>query len=203
VKYHEVEYNDLIAEAGGVLSAEAEERLRRDCVGVLAVLTDLKVEGSPPVVVASTHIFWDPELRDVKLKQAQYLQQQIQAFAPPRAAVVVGGDFNSVPGSEVFQFMTGSAAEGIDGGGLPPVPPVKLSSIWGAADQHPVMTTATPGFTATIDYLFVSPDLLRVTKKMVLPSIGAPELEPEGLPNAVCPSDHWPVGCEVVAVPGA
>ncbi|KAK4748743.1 hypothetical protein SAY87_015329 [Trapa incisa] len=85
-------------------------RMKRDCVGILAAF---RLKGSPGqlIIIANTHIYWDPEWADVKLAQAKYLLSRLARFRtkvsdkfesfPP---VIVAGDFNSIPGDKVCLY---------------------------------------------------------------------------------------------------
>ena len=84
--------------------------------------------GGRRVLVASTHLFWDPAHADVKLAQTNRLLAEAGKFLADNALtgvvagdtdedvpVVIAGDFNSVPGSEVHARMLAGIA-GIAGG---------------------------------------------------------------------------------------
>lgn len=86
------------------------------------------------LVVANSHMHWDPEFRDVKLVQAAMLMEQLEeiseSFAklphgplpegvvPPKyttrtqVPMVVCGDFNSTPDSGVYEFLSHGSAPG-------------------------------------------------------------------------------------------
>ncbi len=59
-------------------------------------------------VVANTHLFWNPDKTQVKLVQAQYLLEQLRAALTVwrEDAVLLAGDFNSLPPSGVFEYIT-------------------------------------------------------------------------------------------------
>eukprot|EP00949_MAST-11_sp_MAST-11-sp1_P004103 g4103.t1 len=60
------------------------------------------------IIVGNSHLYWSPHAAEVKLLQARSLQIAIQRFASKHhaAAILCCGDFNSVPGSDVYRFMT-------------------------------------------------------------------------------------------------
>jgi CCR4-NOT transcription complex subunit 6 len=102
----------------------------RDCVGVLALLRT-KTDPRRTVLVANTHLFWDPTCADVKLSQAERLCAEVAHFmrehedklSPGESVastpVIIAGDFNSVPGSEVHARMLRGIIPGVeDGGGV-------------------------------------------------------------------------------------
>ncbi|KAJ0024221.1 hypothetical protein Pint_07792 [Pistacia integerrima] len=82
-------------------------RLKCDYVGIVAVFR-LKGPFFHVVIVANTHLYWDPKLVDVKLVQAKYLLSRLAQFktlvseryecAP---SVFLAGDFNSVSNDKV------------------------------------------------------------------------------------------------------
>ncbi|XP_031745863.1 carbon catabolite repressor protein 4 homolog 4-like isoform X3 [Cucumis sativus] len=82
-------------------------RLKRDCVGIMAAFK----LGQPfhhVVILANTHLCWDPEWADVKLAQAKYLLSRLARFKSLVAekfectpSVLLAGDFNSTPGDKV------------------------------------------------------------------------------------------------------
>lgn len=164
-------------------------RLKRDCVGLLAAFK-LKDPSNHVIVVANTHIYWDPEWIDVKLAQVKYLVSRLTRFkeiisnkyccAP---SVLVAGDFNSTPGDEVYRFMTTH----------------DLRSLYGTNGGEPVFTNCTPDFTGTLDYIFLSSDtsLLKAVSLLQLPAPDSADIV-GGLPNHYHPSDHLPIGAEFV-----
>ncbi|KAE8637330.1 hypothetical protein CSA_000001 [Cucumis sativus] len=59
------------------------------------------------VILANTHLCWDPEWADVKLAQAKYLLSRLARFKSLVAekfectpSVLLAGDFNSTPGDK-------------------------------------------------------------------------------------------------------
>ena len=111
----ELEFNDLAPE-----DADAEHTLVRDCVGLVAAFDavgeeDGGQEGSAwgSLVVATAHLFWDPQHADVKEKQAKFLVERAQAYAEEHLGerahrLVVGGDFNSLPESALIEQIQAS-----------------------------------------------------------------------------------------------
>lgn len=68
------------------------------------------------VLVVNAHIFWNPECTDVKLVQCVMLMQEIDQFSKrfliqyphyKQLPLVLCGDFNSVPQSLVYDYLTG------------------------------------------------------------------------------------------------
>ncbi|QCD94318.1 CCR4-NOT transcription complex subunit 6 [Vigna unguiculata] len=86
-------------------------RLKRDCVGIMAAFK-FKDPSRHIVIVANTHLYWDPEWADVKLAQAKCLLSRLAKFKTLVSdryecipEVIVAGDFNSQPGDTVVKNL--------------------------------------------------------------------------------------------------
>ncbi|GJP44199.1 hypothetical protein CLOM_g3586 [Closterium sp. NIES-68] len=119
------------------------------------------------VVVASSHIFWDPQCADVKLAQAQYLLQQVAHFRTSLASTlthshsctvtstgvitpitIICGDFNSLPGDPVYKYLTSGAATPLEtAAGRAPEAATPLETAAGRAPEAatPLETAAAVG----------------------------------------------------------
>lgn len=118
-------FDDIADAAGG----EVADLHRRACVAMFAALqlvppsspqsaaaAELAAPPGPLVIVASTHLFWDPVLPPVRAAQAGMLQHCLADFVNralartgPRGAgpvVVIAGDLNSLPGSVAHRVLT-------------------------------------------------------------------------------------------------
>ncbi|GLT81047.1 hypothetical protein SLA2020_524550 [Shorea laevis] len=176
-------------------------RLKRDCVGIMAAF-QLKDPFDHIVIVANTHIYWDPEWIDVKLAQAKYLLSRLAQFKSLvtdrfdcTPSLILAGDFNSTPGDKVYQYL-------ISGNSSVPLVecmeelPIPLSSVYAFTRGEPTFTNCTPDFTNTLDYIFFSPsDFMKPVSILELPQLEAPDVV-GGLPNYSHPSDHLPIGAE-------
>eukprot|EP00245_Coleochaete_scutata_P004697 TRINITY_DN1753_c1_g1_i1.p1 TRINITY_DN1753_c1_g1~~TRINITY_DN1753_c1_g1_i1.p1 ORF type:complete len:392 (-),score=44.80 TRINITY_DN1753_c1_g1_i1:60-1235(-) len=236
LKRKDIDYNDVIPpeEMAKIKSLKDDDpearnvsnpwvRLKRDCVGVMGAFA---WKGSTDVafVAACTHLFWDPELADVKLAQARHLvssledfQHQLGATSARPIPVIVGGDFNSQPGDKVYRFLCGEedvdssqgevdkrdgssplrskgpgAAETAERVTIP-----RLHSAYACQGAEPPFTNYTPGFTGTLDYIWLWPPArLRVNSLLEIPGPDAPSIK-GGLPNLSHASDHLPLGAEL------
>lgn len=206
--------------------------LGKDQIGI-ACNFEVKESGSR-IIVANTHIHWDPQFRDVKLVQVALLIEEIENIShnfakyPPRLAptastangptagdnngssrpppvysdgtkipVIVCGDFNSLPSSGVYEFLSTGA--------VPPNHPdfmshtygkytsdglrhkLGLQSAYSVAGEIP-MTNFTPTFRGVIDYIWFSTANLQVNA--VLGEIDKAYLEKVvGFPNPHYPSE--------------
>ena len=106
IKTHSFRFNDILPTyfgqsvvAGGG-SAEAQmffreiyEKLNLGLVATLACR-----QSGLHVNVATTHLFWDPKIPDLKLLQAYLLGRELHKYRQSNPApIILGGDFNSVP----------------------------------------------------------------------------------------------------------
>lgn len=89
------------------------ELLSRDNVGIIAKLA---VKDSPETqfVIATTHLLYNPKRNDVRLGQTQLLLAEIERIAflentltgAKYLPTILAGDFNLVPYSGVYEFLT-------------------------------------------------------------------------------------------------
>ncbi|KAE8813284.1 carbon catabolite repressor protein 44-like [Hordeum vulgare] len=171
-------------------------RLKRDCVGLLAAFK-LSDPCEHILIVANTHIYWDPEWIDVKLAQAKYLLSKVSEFEKIisnkftcKPSVIIAGDFNSTPGDKVYNYLVSASSESTDEAHI------KLCSLYAANGGEPEFTNCTPGFTGTLDYIFLSGgNSIEPTTLLRIPRGGSPDVE-GGLPNFHHPSDHLPIGAD-------
>ncbi|XP_044466612.1 carbon catabolite repressor protein 4 homolog 4 isoform X2 [Mangifera indica] len=177
-------------------------RLKRDCVGIMAAFR-LKGPFDHVVILANTHLYWDPELADVKLAQAKYLLSRLAQFktlvsdrhecAP---SVFLAGDFNSVPNDKVYKYLTSGYSSSETLAEHTEELPIPLCSVYAVTRGEPAFTNCTPDFTDTLDYIFFSPaDCLKPISTLELPNSDSPEVA-GCLPNYYHPSDHLPIGAE-------
>nr|POF20801.1 isoform 3 of carbon catabolite repressor protein 4 like 4 [Quercus suber] len=120
-------------------------RLKRDCVGIMAAFK-LKDLPDHVVIVANTHLYWDPEWADVKLAQAKYLLSRLALF---RTLVsnrlefyqyLISGNSQLAPAVECLEDM-----------------PIPLCSVYAFTRGEPPFTNCTPDFTNTLDYILFAP----------------------------------------------
>ncbi|KAM2216363.1 hypothetical protein TB1_022423 [Malus domestica] len=159
-------------------------RLKRDCVGIMAA-------------------FKDPSWVDVKLAQAKYLVSRLAQFKTLVSdrfectpSLIVAGDFNSVPGDKVYQYLISGNTSSAPTMDILEDLPIPLCSTYAYTRGEPQFTNCTPGFTGTLDYIFFSPsDHIKPVSFLELPGPDSSDVD-GGLPNLFHPSDHLPVGVE-------
>lgn len=211
--------------------------LGKDHIAVVALLEN-KETGSR-LIVANTHLHWDPAFRDVKLVQAALLVEEVERIThnfarypprlPPASASAVGspttptpgennassrpppvytdgskipviicGDFNSVPESGVYEFLSN--------GTVPPDHEDFMSHLYGKYTSEGIrhrlglksayasvgelpLTNFTPGYKGHIDYIWHSAANLSVNS--VLGEVDPNYLDKVvGFPNAHFPSEY-------------
>ncbi|XP_021725537.1 carbon catabolite repressor protein 4 homolog 4-like isoform X2 [Chenopodium quinoa] len=177
-------------------------RLKRDCVGIMAAFR-LKNHSQHLIIIANTHLYWDPEWADVKLAQAKYLLSRLDQFKTLVSekfecfpSVIVTGDFNSIPGDQVYNYLISGSSSLESTVECPDELPIPLSSVYACTRGEPAFTNCTPGFTGTLDYIFFSPSgCIQPVSFLELPDEDSPSVA-GGLPNYQHPSDHLPIGAE-------
>jgi len=210
---HVVEFNKL-AEMHFGADRQFYRRLSKGNVGLILVLEDLSprpfahgMAGRSQICVVNTHIFWDPEYKDVKLWQTYILMQQLQARLQHRKLpLVLCGDFNSEVGSAVYEFLSENA--------LSPENPIMkeanaqkllhyhhslehalpLQSAYSAIGE-PKFTNYTGHYVGTLDYIWFSHDILRLVSLLEIDEESALK-KYTALPSPLHPSDHLPLLAE-------
>lgn len=194
--------------------------MTKDNVAVITLL-EHRASGAR-LIVANAHIYWDPEFRDVKLVQVAMLMDELNkigndfAKLPARLNLAEGydaapayingtkiptivcGDFNSVPDSGVYEFLSRGqlehnhedfmahiygtyTSEGLSHR-------LALKSAYSHVGELP-FTNYTPGFQGAIDYLFYTTNSLSVNG--LLGEVDTTYLgNTVGFPNSHWPSDH-------------
>ncbi|KAG7188904.1 hypothetical protein KM043_008509 [Ampulex compressa] len=97
--------------------------LSRDNVGIIAKLC-VKDNPDIQIVIATTHLLYNPRRNDVRLGQTQLLLAEIERIAfientmtgPKYLPIILSGDFNLEPYTGVYQFITQGSFEYIGKG---------------------------------------------------------------------------------------
>jgi CCR4-NOT transcription complex subunit 6 len=173
--------------------------MTRDNIAVIVRLEHK--ESRQEVLVGNVHIHWDPSFRDVKLVQTIMLIEELEkiSMVHPKAAIIVCGDFNSLPGSGVCSFLeTGTVrpdhsdfmkhtyepytTEGASHS-------LNLKNAYSLAPDSLNFTSFTPMFLGVIDYVWFRPGGLSVNGCLG-PVSTEYARQIVGLPSQHLPSDH-------------
>lgn len=198
-----IEFSQVALEKPKLRSSEdAFTRImNRDNIAVVARFEQR--ETKRPLIITNVHIHWDPSYKDAKLLQAIMLTEELAKLESkyPRSAMIVCGDFNSLPDSGVYELM--------QKGSIKPNHPdfckytyepysstgyssnLNLEHAYVACEDLG-FTNCTPFFKGIIDYIFYKPSVLTVAG--LLGPI-APDYfdHAVGLPSPHFPSDHIPL----------
>lgn len=202
---HSTEFNSIAQQR--TKSARALNRCLKGNIGLILILD--AVDGSGPVVVANTHLFWDPDLSDVKLFQVDVFLQEIELVVQAHqltvdVPIIIGGDFNSEPLSSVYELLSTGVASmtrediPIDTFGVLSTCRLRhnlhLQSSYSLLGHEPVYTNYTANFVGVLDYLWFNPEAVMASAVLLVPSeetFHAPEgANRVGIPNEQWSSDH-------------
>ena len=165
-------------------SKDDVERFTRDNVA-LAVRLRVRAMPTKEAVFATTHLFWDPAMADVKLAQARSVADTVLKVHSNAPLIVFGADLNSTLDSDVVaEFHQRSFVDSYAA--------VRDSSTC----ENKFVTNVTPDFTEAIDHLYLRGHGARVEHVLELPHATHPDVS-GGLPNWLWPSDHLPLAADV------
>lgn len=210
-----VELNSIAEDPSISPVCDSRNEILRNCVGALVRLQDRN--SGAKLVVGSAHLFWDPSFPKLKLAQASLFRRAAftAAHSFETGNVILAGDWNSMPSSAVYAFMTDSettrcheevqdcGSELLDAilrksewdqGRLLSTYRHDLSDTWCLTADTP-LTTFTPKFSGSLDHIFVSSTL----ESGLLGSLSLPSRADfidagiDALPNGFHNSDHLPV----------
>lgn len=180
------------------------KRLTDRSTALQVTLFRVKDKANRLLLVANTHLYFHPDADHVRLLQAglamchveRVIEEVKQTYPTDEVGFIFCGDFNSVPECGIYKLMTekfvpadfvdwtSNEAEAVKG--LTLSQPFEIKS---AYSPDIPFTNFTPGFTATLDWIFYQSTQLEVDEVVPLPS--EEELKPhQGLPSIVSPSDH-------------
>ncbi|KAI9333388.1 Endonuclease/exonuclease/phosphatase [Pilaira anomala] len=184
--------------------------MNKDNIAVFTMLEDKNTNKR--ILVANSHIHWDPSHADVKLVQVGVLMDEINKFsskhtssATDKMPTIICGDFNSAPDSGVYEFFSkGTIQQDHDDFGNHSYGtytteglshPLSLKSAYSNVGELP-FTNYTPGFKGVLDYIWYTTNTLDIIS--LLGSIDNEYLSKVvGFPNAHFPSDHIPIMAEL------
>ena len=144
-------------------------------IGLFALSTGEKL------LVATAHLFWNPQYEHVKIAQARYYKEKIEKAAElSTLGAVVTGDLNAMPDSQAFKVILETA-----------IGKKTLQSAYGDYKNgaHPDFTNFTKDFKGNLDYILHTLETVEVRP---LPSHAECSAE-IALPNSQHGSDHLPL----------
>jgi CCR4-NOT transcription complex subunit 6 len=163
--------------------------MNRDDIAVACLLRH-KQDGYR-IIVANAHIFWDPAFSDVKLVQVAMLMEELEdltnkwskreksATEGAKIPIVICGDFNSIPDSGVYEYMSRGTVDSSH----PDFRSHRYGKFTEVGMTHPFglrssyaqssggkellpFTNYTPGFQGVIDYIWYGTSTLSVEAVM-------------------------------------
>ena len=176
----------------------------RNNIALFGVFENLK--NGRKLIVGNAHLYWDENFSYVKYAQAmKFLEEAKFLSETHECEVVLCGDFNSMPNSNVFNLFLGkepfltkislvdSEIESIYKGN-----PTSLKSAYEnyTDSGHPQFTNFAEDFSGCLDHIFYSGHLDTVQISS-LPSEEECKSE-KALPNSKYPSDHLPLFAKFV-----
>jgi len=195
--------------------------MNRDNIAVACLLRH-KQDGYR-VIVANAHIHWDPAFSDVKLVQVAMLMEELEdltnkwskreksASEGAKIPLVICGDFNSIPDSGVYEYMSRAIIDCSHPefqshryGKFTEVGMTHLFGLRSAYAQGPggkeilPFTNYTPGFQGVIDYIWYGTSTLSVEAVMDGPEAAYIE-NVVGFPDPHFPSEYSPK-CDVLTI---
>jgi len=162
----------------------------------------LPVGREKTILISNTHIHWNPEHKDVKLIQVQFLLEKLMALTDAgsrwhRIPMVVCGDFNSTSDSGPYELLSNGKLKPhhedlsehnygtYSSNGMEHY--LALSSAYAPIGEPP-FTNYTGDFVGVLDYLWFTHENLAVSK--VLQPVDEEIVKLTRLPNAYLHSDH-------------
>lgn len=223
-----IEFNDMARQEASNMGFDESgarryvNRLNRDNIAQIVVLESLSRSGGANrslgrsnLCVVNTHLYSNHQRPDVKLWQTMNLLREIQSFVVARdLALMICGDFNSEPSSAVYDFVTHGALHA-DYPELHTDSRVRIlpdpsnivheleltSAMSSALGSEPLFTNYTAKFKGTLDYIFYTPNRIRVMAVTGIPDENdIRNAGGEGLPCTCYPSDHILLCCDVAMI---
>eukprot|EP01083_Nonionella_stella_P064580 168453_1 len=160
------------------------------------------------IVIANTHVYWDPNFTDVKIWQAWILCEEIWRALGRELPLILCGDFNSEPKSAVYEYLTKGRVdlsvydqmvkeyEVKKNCILPPRDHLRhtlgLKSHYNRNGEEPIYTNYTRHYKGTLDYVLYSSKSIEAIGYLQEPSEDVLSLE-EAIPDSMNSSDHIPL----------
>lgn len=187
-------------------------RVLKGNIGQILILDTY--DGSGPIIVANTHLYWDPELADVKLFQIDAFMQELELLIQTRGfpqdiPIILAGDFNSTPDSAVYELISSGACI-LSKNDVPDDSHLlstcrlrhnlRMRSSYAQMGTEPSFTNYTYTFKGVLDYIWYGTDSIVPTAVLEIPSepmlLGRLAIEEAidsddfAIPNEQWSSDH-------------
>ena len=83
---------------------------QRENVGIIARLVPVDRMNRNKLIVATTHLLWNPRRGDIKFSQLRYFMSEVRRMSfsfdrPGHDPVILCGDFNTVPNTPILEFI--------------------------------------------------------------------------------------------------
>lgn len=218
VENYDIEFNEVARRVAAELGLDEQERRRflnkltKDNIAQIIVLdTNQNRGGRTALCVVNTHLYANKNQPEVKLWQTLALVNEVENFISSRdLALIMCGDFNSEPSSSVYEFLSEACVvnsradiEGSESSVyLPDISliahNVDMTSVMSTAlKMEPAFTNFTTNFKGTLDYIWYTPGRIKVMACAAIPEEKDLLECGDALPNAVYPSDHVMICCDV------
>eukprot|EP01080_Neovahlkampfia_damariscottae_P001023 gene1023-9927_t len=149
-----------------------------DNIGLICIFETIE-EIPKRFCVINVHFYWDPSYENVKLGQSNFILEFIENNIPKDIGIILCGDFNSLPESNVYKNFDKNNFESVN---------KKLG--------EPEFTNYTKNFKGTLDYIFLNS---KFKVHQILENVSIDKVQKEiALPNNFFASDHLAVYSEII-----
>lgn len=222
IENYDIEFNEVARRVASELGLDDAERRRfmnklsKDNIAQLIVLDTSQSRqqlrgGRTAICVVNTHLYANKNQPEVKLWQTLALVNEVESFVVERdLALMMCGDFNSEPVSSVYELLSEAgvvnARPEVDGSEssvyLPDAGNIThnldvASAMNTVLKSEPAFTNYTTNYKGTLDYIWYTPSRIKVMACTALPDEKDLLEFGDALPNAVYPSDHLMLCCDV------
>lgn len=194
-------FSDLLTKVSG--NYKDMSKLLAQDTALQTVLLENVHNPANKLLIANTHLYSNKDTPEVRLIQSAlcvyYLEHLIKDQLLDSTGMLFCGDFNSLPDSEAYSFITTGNFQC-----CPSWKSTNMNSIKDTTLRHtlnlesacgiPAYTNFTEEFQGCLDYIFYNKNSLEVTDIVPMPSHEKVSSQ-IGLPNEYFPSDHIALVC--------
>lgn len=159
------------------------------------IIIQLKTKHFKEITVCTTHITSNPKFSDIKILQSYLIARKLEKYK----RVIFCGDFNSKPDSKVYELLNSGSTK------YPYYGKLKIKNKFSSfykllhGDELNITTHTsnlfTRKFTETIDYIWITPDLIPINILLVNTreeiDNNYKNKNKNFMPNKTEPSDHY------------